>query len=160
MEKIILFAIGVIIGLLYLSLGRIITHCYYVKGNTTSGVFCTWFWPLVIVLRVLVVIWRLLCNTLRMLLAIPEIFYEANFCACDAFVDKFKSGIEVYKESRVPIKKGDTVRWRQYKDQGEYIVEKIDKDFFWGDLYLINGGYGTVTAKRGELIKVNKTKSV
>ena len=84
-----------------------------------------------------------------MLLAIPEIFYEANFCAC-----------EVYKESRVPIKKGDTVRWRQYKDQGEYIVEKIDKDFFWGDLYLINGGYGTVTAKRGELIKVNKTKSV
>lgn len=105
MEKLILFAIGVIIGVLYLSLGRIITHCYYVKGNTTSGAFCTWFWPLVIVLRVLVVIWRLLCNTLRILWVIPDIFWEAHFCACEAFVDKFKSGIEIYKESRIPLKK-------------------------------------------------------
>lgn len=160
MEKITLFAIGVIIGLLYLSLGRIITHWHYVRGNTTSGVICTWFWPLVIVLRVLVAIWGLLCNALRVLWAIPEIFWEANFCACDAFVDKFKSGIEVYKESRIPLKKGDTVRWRQYEDQGDYIVEKIDKDFFCGDLYFINGGYGTVMANRGDLIKVNKTKSV
>lgn len=160
MEKLLLFAIGIILGQLYLSLGRIITRWHYVKRNTISGDFCTLFWPLVIVWRVLVVIWRLLCNALRVLWAVPNIFWEANLCACDAFVDKFKSGIEVYKESRIPLKKGDTVRWREYKDQGEYIVEKIDKDFFWGDWYFINGGYGTVTAKRRDLIKVNKIKSV